>query len=287
MPRNPTVEFDTLRMFFGEPYVIDVEDAIGTVTVYSPTIGDIMEIGEQKFYQTLNIFICNTTQYRLILWQLGKDWNTFSDFELFVMLYSQADPDVTKLLFGDLDFKKFVPMIKQVAKPKDKKPEEEIKQGDEQPDSEKPVEDEIEYVEELILWDNEDEIEINKNVHNHFSQYLREVFNIHPEEKITQDNTLKSWYITKDQRAVDNAKKIKHDDKGGGMRAIISSLINHPGFKYKLKELKEVGVAEFYDSVKRLQVYEQSTALLKGIYGGMISAKDIKPEDYNFMREIK
>ena len=36
------------------------------------------------------------------------------------------------------------------------------------------------------------------------------------------------------------------------MKAIISSLINHPGFKYKLHELKEVGVAEFYDSVKRL-----------------------------------
>jgi hypothetical protein len=43
---------------------------------------------------------------------------------------------------------------------------------------------------------------------------------------------------------------------------------------------------EFYDSVSRLQIYEQSTALMKGMYSGFISAKDIKPEDYNFMREI-
>ncbi len=70
------------------------------------------------------------------------------------------------------------------------------------------------------------------------------------------------------------------------MRTIISALVNHPGFKYKLSELKEVNVAEFYDSVKRLQVYEQSTALLKGMYSGMIDGSKIKSEDYNFMREI-
>lgn len=70
------------------------------------------------------------------------------------------------------------------------------------------------------------------------------------------------------------------------MKTIVSSLVNHPGFKYKLKELKEVGVAEFYDSVKRLQIYEQSTALMKGMYSGFIDGSKIKPEDYNFMREI-
>jgi len=37
-------------MFFGEPYVIDIEDASGTVTVYTPTIGDIVSIGETMFY---------------------------------------------------------------------------------------------------------------------------------------------------------------------------------------------------------------------------------------------
>lgn len=61
MPRNPKIEFDELQMYFGEPYVIDVEDAVGSITVYSPTIGDILLMGEKKFYQGLNIFICNTT----------------------------------------------------------------------------------------------------------------------------------------------------------------------------------------------------------------------------------
>lgn len=260
MPRNPTVKFDQLQMYCGEPYIIDLEDAPGKVVVYSPTIGDIINIGEKRFYQTLNIFVCNTTQYRAMLWDLNIDWNIFPDFYLFIMLMSQIDESVSKLLFGDLSFKKFEKIFKRKNE-----------------DSE----------EELILWDAEDEIEINADVYNHFSQYLRAMFSLNIEEKITDDETLKSWYIIKDKRAIENeAKKKKKDEKQSNLQTIISSLINHPGFKYKLSELKQVGVAEFYDSVKRLQIYEQSTALMKGMYSGFIDGSKLKQEDYNFMREI-
>lgn len=61
MPRMPKVEFDMLQLYVGEPYVIDLDNAYGSITVYSPTIGDIIHIGEKRFYETLNIFVCNTT----------------------------------------------------------------------------------------------------------------------------------------------------------------------------------------------------------------------------------
>lgn len=262
MPRNPKVEFDMLQMYFGEPYEIDLEDAMGKVTVLQPSMGDIIRIGETRFYQTLNIFTCNTTQYRLILWDLGIDWNKFSDFELFVMLHSQADPEVTSLLFKDLDIASMEPLMKR------KSPEDE--NG------------------ELVLWDNEKQVEINANVHNHFSQYFRAMFNTFPEEKITNMDTLKNWYITKDRRAAEHAQEeeAKGKKKSFSIQPIISACVNHPGFKYKLKELKDVGVMEFYDSVSRLQIYEQCTALMKGMYSGFVDGSKIKAEDYNFMREI-
>ena len=264
MPRNPKIEFDELQMFFGEPYVIDTEETEGSITVYSPTIGDILLMGEKKFYQGLNIFICNTTQYRTILWDMGIDWNTFPDFHLFIMFSSQIDKDVAELLFK-MDFSKFEPLKKY----KDETMDEESF--------------------EWVLYDRENKVEINENVYFHFSQYLRSVFGINPEEKLTTNETLKQWYINKDKRAIENAKKLEEqgkEKKSYSMRSIVSSLINHPGFKYKLKELKQVGVAEFYDSVRRLPVYEQSTALMKGLYSGFIDGSKIKPEDYNFMRDI-
>ena len=71
-----------------------------------------------------------------------------------------------------------------------------------------------------------------------------------------------------------------------GLLSLVSSCVNHPGFKYKLQELRDVGICEFMDSVQRLQVYESSTALLKGMYSGFISSKDVKPDNYNWMRSL-
>lgn len=260
MPRNPKIEFDMLQMYCGEPYVIDLDDSVGKITVYSPTIGDIISIGEKSFYETLNIFICNTTQYRLPLWDIGVDWTEKSDFWLFTQLYHNINPEISKLLFGDLDFQKFELVLKR-----------------------KPEDDD----QELIMWDDDDGIEINMNVHNHFSQYLQNVFSIFPEEKITTDNILKQWYINKDRRAINNMKELEKQGKkhSYSIQALISSCINHPGFKYKLKDLKDVGVCEFYDSVRRLQIYEQSTALMKGMYSGFVDGSKIDPKNYNFMRE--
>lgn len=257
--RNPKIDFDYLKMYFREPYVIDADGVGKDIKLYQPTIGDIVDFGEIKFYQTLNIFICNTTSYRLPLWEAGKDWNILSDFELFCMQYDSINNDASSLIFGDIDFSKFIPYIKTV--------------DDQQV---------------LILWDEENQIEINENIYNHFSQYLRNVFNIFPDEKITKDPVMKQWFINKDKRqlAIDQEKSKKEDKNISILQPIISACVNHPGFKYKLRELKDVGVCEFYDSVKRLQIYESSTALMKGIYSGFINAKDINPDNYNFMRNV-
>lgn len=255
--RYQQYEFDKLQMYFGKTYVLDLESAEGSIEINLPTIGDIMEIGEKKFYSTLGIFITNTTSYRLILHDIGLDWNTLSDFELFCMLYTQIDNEVAKLMFGDLDFKKFTLFKKKL------------------PDES----------ETIVLWNQEDNIEINEDVYQHIAQYLRMAFNMYPEEKITDDPVLKDMYILKDQQAIKIAAKSKKKDDNS-ILSLISACVNHPGFKYKPMELRHVNICEFYDSVKRLQVYENTTALLKGSYSGMIDSSKIDKEQFNFMREI-
>ena len=259
--RNPIISFDRLRMYFGEPLVIDFEDLKGVITVYSPTIGDIIEFGERRFYQTLTTLTTNTTANRLMLWDAGIDWNEISDFELFSMLIQTVDQEVSKLFFGEVDITKF----ERMARMKDDK-------------------------QELILYNQESDIEINERAYFYISQYLRAIFNYYPEEKLTDSGYLKKWYIDADkrQKKLDEEMAIKKgSDFSSAFQAQISSFISHPGTKYKLRELKEVGVCEFFDTLQRLQIYESATACMKGMYSGFVDGKKIKPEDYNFMREIK
>lgn len=273
MPRNPKVEFDTLQLYFREPYHINLDNVPGEIILYQPTIGDIVRIGENRFYETLSIFTTNTTQYKTFLWNMNPriDWNTFTDFQLFVMLYHSADPEIVKLLFGELDLFKFKPYMRT----KDGSPPSE--------DSDfNNLGDDL----EIVLWNDEDEIAINYDVWNHMSQYFRIVFNVFPEEKITNSPMLKQMYIDREKRALERKKESGESGKSTGLQSVISACVNHPGFKYKLQELRDVGVFEFYDSVNRLQIYEHSVAIMRGMYSGFVDGSKLNPEDYNFMRDI-
>ena len=250
--RYQKLEFDKLQMYFGEPYVVDLENVNGKIIIKMPTIGNIIAYGEKKFYETLNIFITNTTSYRLALWDSGIDWNEISDFDLFCMLYKNTDAGAIKLLFDGLDLNKF----------------ELVKKND-----------------CITLYNIDDDIEINEDVYQYIHQYFQEIFNIFPEEKITRDKTLKELYIRKDRIEFERQKNSK-DKSSSSIQSLISACVNHPGFKYKLSELKSLGICEFYDSVKRLQIYESSTALMKGMYSGFVDSSKLSSDDYNFMKEI-
>ena len=250
--RYPEIEFDRLQMYIGMPYVIDLESAEGSITISVPTMRTLIELGEKRFLQSINVLTTNTTEYRLVLWDAGIDWNELSDFELFCMLHKQVESEISKQIFNGLDLNDF----------------ELFKKGDEI----------------IVLYNEQLNIEINEDVYQHIAQYLRAVFRINPSEKITKDKFLKDMYIHKDR--VEAERRKEKADNNISIQPLISACVNHPGFKYKLAEVLDLGIYEFYDSVGRLNVYESTTAVLKGMYSGFVDSKAFSPNDFNFMKEL-
>lgn len=253
-PKLPSA--DKLQMYFGDPYIVDVPEVPGTFTITQPTLGDVVKCGEQKIMSTVGIFTTNTTQYRALLWERNIDWNEITDFELFCILYRGLDQDVVTLLFGDgVDFSKFEPKsINLTGEP------------------------------QVVLYNQEDNVVINETVYYLISDYLRDAFNMHPENEYTEDRFMKKWWIEKDKREA--ARKQDKPKESFTMQPLISACINHPGFKYNLQTIRELTICQFYDSVRRLQLYESATAVMKGMYSGMIDSKKIKPESYNWMGAV-
>lgn len=255
-----------LQLYFGDPY--QVSDKI---TIFQPTIGGILEydkqFGESEFWSMLNVFIGNTTSYRLLLWDMGIDWNEISDFQLFSLLIKTLKVENTEILFGDLDLSSFDAYIKQVP-------------NEEETNDEK----ESEPKQEMILWNPELDIEITEDIYNNIALYIRTMFNIFPKIEKAKGKTTKKWIIEEDRMNLANAKK---EDTTSTFLPLIESCCCHAGFKYKKNELREVGIYEFMRSVQRLQIYESTTALLKGMYSGFIDTKGIDKEEFDFMRDIK
>ena len=65
-----TYKFDTLKMYFREDYYVQ------GIRIVEPTIGDILKMGESKFYSGLHPFLYNSTSIRVMLWDLPEriDW---------------------------------------------------------------------------------------------------------------------------------------------------------------------------------------------------------------------
>ena len=83
-----------------------------------------------------------------------------------------------------------------------------------------------------------------------------------------------------------NLTNSKNESYKSTLLPLVSSCVNHPGFKYKLEDLKDMDIVQFMDSVQRLQIYESTTALMKGMYSGMIDTKGLDKDALNFMRDI-
>lgn len=247
-------EIDALRLYFGEPFNIHSESA-NDITIFQPTIGDIIREGEKEVYSALYTLIANPTMYRLQLWKTGIDWNKISDFNLFCMLSTSLSQDDTKLLFGDLDFQLF-----KLYQDKD--------------------ENDDTY---FFLYNNDQDYMIDESTYKILVLYLKTMFNIFPKVEKAKGKATKEALIWEDQM---NFDLHKNDTYKSTLLPLISTCLNHPGFKYKKNELKEVGIVEFMDSVQRLQIYESSTALLKGVYSGFVDASKINKDDMNFMRDI-
>ena len=243
--------FDKLQMYFGEDY--QITDGI---VISQPTIGDIMAFGEERFNQVLNPFVVNPTSLRVVLWQQGKDWTEMSDYELFYQLILQLQPTTneTSILFGDLDFSKFNLYKRQ-------------------------NEVDGEMLEDIVLLNHEQKVLIDEEIYNHMSSYLRTMFNIFPKVEKAKGKTTKQWMIEEDILNSQTQPK-----QGSNLLPMISFCLNHPGFKYKKSELKNLGIVEFYDSVQRLLIYEYTSSLMKGIYSGFVDTSKIDKKEFDFMR---
>lgn len=246
-------KFDQLKMYFREDYFVK------GIRIVQPTIGNILNIGESKFYSSLSPFLYNSTSIRAMLWDLPQriDWCKVKDIEVFSMLKSMTDTDnsAIRLLFPDYRIEHMQLMQFQ------------------EKDSDKP---------QLCLYDSENDFILKESEYMEIAEYIRTLLNIHPKVEKAKGKTAKKWMIDEDR--INMAQK--EDKNNSILLPLVSACINHPGFKYKLQELREVGIYEFMDSVQRLQIYESTRALIGGSYSGFADMSKVPKEQFNFMREL-
>ena len=259
--------FDKLALLFMEDYEVK------GIKISQPTINDILCVGESNFYQALSPFLYNSTSIRVMLWEAGIDWCNVKDIEVFDILNNiqKQNKEILRQVIGDEVDKRENP-LNILFKDIDITTFNLYKERTNEEDSE----------EKLCLYSPVYDIKLYEEDYMEIAEYIREMLNIHPKVEKAKGKTAKRWMIDEDKM---NA--LHRDEKNTStLLPLVSACVNHPGFKYKLQELREVGIYQFMDAVQRLQIYESSIALLNGSYSGFCDTSKVDKDNFNFMRDI-
>ena len=99
------IQVDELKLFFGEPYVVN-----DYLTIFQPTIEQIIEYGEREYYSMVNTLTSIPSDMKSSLDDMGIDWNQITDFQLFLMFSQSLSQKQTEIILGDIDLQRMKPV---------------------------------------------------------------------------------------------------------------------------------------------------------------------------------
>ena len=239
------LEVSDLELYFGDDYIVNEN-----IKIHQPTIGELIKC-EREYFSTVYTLCAISSDMKSQLWDLGLDWCTVEDFQLFCMLAPTLSQDRTSILFGDLDFSK----MKLYNHP---------------------------YIEdEIVLADTQAGIMIDTMIYIKIVNYLRKLHGLTPKVEKTKSKTVKKWLIEEDRNKIKNSQNKPFKSY---LLPLISSVKVKQG--YTRDYVRNMGLKELFDDVSRLQIINNADHLLSAAYAGTIDMKKIDKRELNWMKEL-
>ena len=234
-----------LSVIFGDDYYIT--DAI---SIHQPTLRDIKEMGEDKYFQAIFTLTCIPSDMKYRLFKLGLDYEEVEDFELFMLMAPTLETDISQRLFMGVDLSKFEMAQNQAN-------------GD------------------FVLVDMENDIMIDKLAYLKICDYFRSLHGLKPKVEKAGNKFTKQLLIDEDKARYELNKDKEFEPI---LLPLIISMVNTEEFKYDYQTVQDLNIAAFMSSVEQIQRKKQAVALLQGCYLGMIDTSKIKTEDLNWIK---
>jgi hypothetical protein len=237
---------DELQIYRGKDFVVSKH-----IIIKQPTLGEICDYGELKYFSLIHILTSVGADYKWQLFDKGIDYTLIDDFELFRnSLIKDLTIDDTSIVFGSLNFTKFEnatiksnnePCIAQIA--------------------------------------NNDEIIIDGYTYKVIVDYLRKVHGFCRNNQVPANENTKMILIEDDR---DEYLKNKNKEPKSYLLNMISSMINCAEFKYNYETVWNMKIGAFIDSVKRIKKIKNVNRLLNGNY----DLKNINQKELDWLGEL-
>jgi len=215
-------------------------EILPNLSIRIPTVGEILE-DEQHYYNLISSLTATPYQYMVQLDDMGIDFTTITDYQLFMMLFPVFAKDDLSILFGDIDLSD----IKRINE----------KNG------------------MLLLSSEKNNITIDEFVYNEIVETIRKINGLRKENRRPGNNEAKEFRIKLERK---KQKRNANKSYEPYLEKMVIALVNRPEFKYNYEQVDKLTVYQFNQCFEQIKTSINFDNTMIGVYAGTIDTSKIK-----------
>lgn len=222
------------------------------ITLRIPTIREIIE-DDERFYQWSSIFTSTPYDMMVQLDDMGIDFSTISEYELFCGLFEQIKNEDLKILFGDLDLTKFQISINTENN-------------------------------ETVFYDEEHDIVIDKGVYYVISNEIRNLLGLKKVNKKPANEEARKFMIERARKKQSRSLSRQKQKNTTQLEDLIISLVNTSEFSYTYETVLDLTIFQFNQSLTQISKKVRFDKLMIGCYAGTLDTSKINKDELSWLK---
>lgn len=219
------------------------------ISIHIPKVGEILD-NEDGYYSVISMLVATPYDMMVQLDDVGIDFSTIEDYDLFLLLFGELIECDTSLVFGDLDLSRFTPMINTQNNL-------------------------------VVLRDPETGATIDKGIYCAIGDVVRQIHHLKKESRKPGNDAAKAYMI---ERARKKLKRRLRQQEDSQLEELIVSLVNTEQFSYTFQEVRDLTIYQFNESVHQVVSKIDFDNRMHGIYAGTINAKELSQDDLTWLK---
>lgn len=206
-----------------------------------PTVGEILE-DEQHYYSLISSLTATPFQYMVQLDDMGIDFTTITDYELFIILFPTFVREDVSIIFGDMDLSDITVCKNNVN-------------------------------DTFVLYSSKNNIIIDEAAYVRIVDALRKINGLKKEKRKPGNDEAKEFRIKLERK---RQKRNSNKPYEPYLEKLVVALVNRPEFKYDYHTVNALTIYQFIQSFEQIKTSIDFDNTMIGVYAGTIDTSKLK-----------
>lgn len=218
------------------------------IKIMIPTVGEVID-NEEAYYELVSALTSVPYDVMVQLDDAGIDFTKIEEYDLFILLFNSIKNSDTHLIFGDLDTSRFETAVST-------------------------------RTEQLILYDEKDDIVIDQGIHQQIAATLRKINHLEKTLKKAGNKEARDYLIKRERT---KQKRRRARQSFSQLEQLITALVNTEQFKYNYETVRNMTLYQFNESLHQIMNKVDYDNLMHGVYAGTVKISDISQDKLNWL----